>query len=255
MLCGDINNLEWRLISKAKCICKYDTGREFFTGGEPEFNLISHEIDSITNGKTLQLVDKTLETVNVIFDTPINYCEETGMYSATDLVRAGNIWRHNNKKPMFNFSQWLNRRVTEEFIEELTKKYGKCVIKGRGRNSQTWVHPLIFIDLALSIDPKLKIEVYEWLFDHLIKNRNESGDSYKKMCGTLYVRHARKQAFPKFIGDIATRIKIHCGCDDWQEANEQQLKLRDKLHNDIALLADVLNNNDEAVRLAFLNNK
>ena len=196
-----------------------------------------------------------VEMKRVLFGHPVKQKSKSEFFSATGLVNAGNEWRRDHKMTPFNLSLWFKKKSTEEFIEELTKKYGKCVIKGRGRNSQTWVHPLIFIDLALSIDPKLKIEVYEWLFDHLIKNRNESGDSYKKMCGTLYVRHARKQAFPKFIGDIATRIKIHCGCDDWQEANEQQLKLRDKLHNDIALLADVLNNNDEAVRLAFLNNK
>jgi hypothetical protein len=32
----------------------------------------------------------------------------------------------------------------------------------------------------------LKIEVYSWLFDKLIKYRNNSGDSYKKMAGALF---------------------------------------------------------------------
>ncbi len=40
--------------------------------------------------------------------------------------------------------------------------------------------------------------------------------------------------------------------DDWNEATESQLDMRKKLHNDIALLADVLNNNDQAVRLAIV---
>jgi hypothetical protein len=43
-----------------------------------------------------------------------------------------------------------------------------------------------------------------------------------------------------------------CNVTDWNTATEEQLKLRSKLHNDIGLLADVLNNNDEAVRLAIL---
>ena len=124
--------------------------------------------------------------------------------------------------------------------------------KGRGRGSNTWVHPLLFIDIALAISPKLKIEVYEWIFDNLIKYRNESGDSYKRMAGALFVNAQNKAHFPAYIQDVANKIRLACHVDDWQTATEVQLSKRDKLHDAISLLTDVLRNNDDAVRIGIL---
>jgi len=171
--------------------------------------------------------------------------------SATDLVRTGNKWRVANDMPMFSINDWMANKSTKEFVSELEKKYGKVKINSRGKNSHTWVHPLLFIDMALAISPSLKIEVYDWMFDQLIKVRNDSGDSYKKMCGYLFSRSKNKTQFFQYVQDVANKIKLACKVTDWQIATESQLKLRDKLHNDIALLADVLNNNDQAVRIAI----
>lgn len=171
--------------------------------------------------------------------------------SATDLVKAGNKWRVANDMPMFSISDWMANKSTKEFVGELESKFGKVKINSRGKNSHTWVHPLLFIDMALSISPTLKIEVYGWLFDQLIKSRNESGDSYKKMCGYLFARCSNKSTFYQTVQDVANKIKLACKVTDWQQATESQLKLRDKIHNDIALLADVLNNNDQAIRIAI----
>lgn len=187
-----------------------------------------------------------------LFGVEVSQKSKSEMLSGTDLVRAGNKWRRSNDLSDFNLSQWLKKQSTIEFVSELEKKYGKAIVKGRGRTAHTWMHPLLFIDCALAISPKLKIETYEWLFDNLIKFRNESGDSYKMMCGALYVRASRKVNFNRYVSDVANKIKLACGVKDWQRATESQLEMRKKLHNDIALLADVLNNNDEAVRLAIL---
>lgn len=188
-----------------------------------------------------------------LFGGQVSQHSKTEMFSATDLVKLGNKWRIANDKPMFTMKSWLSNKSTKEFIGELESKYGKENVKksARGKGTHTWFHPLLFIDMALAINPKLKLEVYDWLFDNLIKFRNDGGDSYKKMCGALYVRAKSKVHFHDYIRCIAEKIKAECGVKDWQEASEKQLKKRDKLHNDIALLSDVLNNNDEAVRLAI----
>lgn len=174
------------------------------------------------------------------------------MFSATDLAKIGNKWRIANDMDPFSMKSWLGNKGTKEFITELEAKYGKVKISSRGKGGHTWMHPLLFIDMALAISPKIKLEAYEWLFDQLIKCRNESGDSYKAMCGALYAHANNKTYFHKYVQDVARSIKKACHVSDWNEAGEDQLKLRDKLHNDIGLLADVLNNNDEAVRLAIL---
>jgi len=156
-----------------------------------------------------------------LFGMEISQKSKSEFFSATDLVRAGDKWRRLNGKKDFNMSSWLTNKTTLEFIEEIEKKYKEAaLIKGRGKTGHTWVHHLLFIDMALAISPKLKIETYEWLFDRLIKNRNNSGNSYKLMCGSLFVRHGDKKEFVKYISGVANSIKLKCKVDDWQDASE-----------------------------------
>ena len=51
---------------------------------------------------------------------------------------------------------------------------------------------------------------------------------------------------------VARKIKLACHVENWESATMEQLETRKKLHNDIALLSDVLNDNDQAVRLAII---
>jgi len=185
-----------------------------------------------------------------LFGCQISQKSKSEFFSATDLSKAGNEWRRKQGLTDFNLSQYLKNKSTTEFLNELEIKYKtKCKIIGRGAGANTWVHPLLFIDIALAINPKLKIEVYEWLFDHLIKYRNESGDSYKEMCGALYDLHTNKKEFAGFIVMVADYIRTSTGVTNWQEATESQLEIRDKIHVAIKLFCNVLNNPREAVRL------
>ena len=184
----------------------------------------------------------------------ISQRSKSSMFSATDLVRIGNIKRKELGLSNFNLSQYLNSSQTKEFIEELQKDNERVIIKGRGRKSNTWVHPLLFIDIALSLNPKFKVEVYKWLFDELVKSRNDSGESYKKMVGSLYNRLPKRE-FPKKIQKLANHIKKVCEVEDWNKADEDKLKLRDKIHENIYLLSSVLTDPSEAVRLGVLNAK
>ena len=182
----------------------------------------------------------------------ISQHSKSEMFSATDLVKIGNKWRIANDLDPFTMKSWLQNKSTKEFIVELEGKYGKVKMASRGKGGHTWMHPLLFIDMALAISPKIKLEAYEWLFDNLIRFRNESGDSYRAMCGVLFARARNKAHFYQYVQEVARKVKLTCNVTDWNQASEDQLKLRDKLHNNIALLADVLNNNDEAVRIAIV---
>lgn len=187
-----------------------------------------------------------------IFGKEISQSSKTGFFNATDLKMAGDRWRINNNLGFFDLNQYLESKAAKEFIDEIEKKYSeKALIKGKGRGAVTWVHPLLFIDIALAISPKLKIEVYEWIFDNLIKFRNDSGDSYKAACGALYTRHSNYKTFPEFISKVATAIKDTLGVKDWQTATEKQLKQRDKAHLAIKLYSNVLTDVNQIVRLAL----
>lgn len=187
-----------------------------------------------------------------LFGNPISQKSKSEFFSATDLVLAGNKWRAKKGLSLFNLSEFFRRKGTIEFMSSLEEKYGKIKISGRGKGKHTWVHPLLFIDIALSISPKLKIETYEWLFDQLIKNRNDSGDSYKKMCGALYLNQKNKSEFSTYISDVALLIKEKCKVADWETATQEQLGLRNDLHKEISLLTNVLRDNAKAVHLALI---
>lgn len=186
--------------------------------------------------------------VRTLFGSEIEQKSKSEFLSVTDLVRAGNTIR----ETPFNLTLWLNNKSTKEFIFELERAFGvNPIIKGRGRSAKTWAHPLLFIDLALAIDPKLKIEGYQWLYDELLKHRNASGDSYKLMAGALYEHATDKYRFQKSMVRLANKIKVLCGVEDWQHATESQLLLRDTLHKNIALLANVLRDNDQAINIGI----
>jgi hypothetical protein len=187
-----------------------------------------------------------------LFDSEISQKSQSGFFSATDLVNAGNRWRTLNRLSPFDLQQWLRTKQSKEFIDELKEQFGEVYKSQRGRGKHTWVHPYLFIDIALAIDPKLKIEVYRWIYDELLKYRNDSGNSYKKMCGALYENCANKSTFHRGVAKTAQMIQSACHVKDWQKADENQLKLRDKIHENIALLCDVLRDNNQAIRIGIL---
>lgn len=188
-----------------------------------------------------------------LFGEEISQKSKSEFFSATDLVKAGNKYRMLNKLSTFNFQGWINSKGTKEFIEMLEAKFGKVYIPGQGRGIHSWVHPYLFIDLALAIDPKLKIEVYGWLYDYLLRYRNESGDSYRKMAGALFDNMPNKKEFQVNMVKMAKLIQDEVKCTDWQKATQQQLEYRDKIQEYIALFCEVFNkNNREAIRQGFL---
>lgn len=172
--------------------------------------------------------------------------------SATEIVRAGNKWRlDNGKNEMFDLNQWLRQKGVKVFIEELENQFGKVKINSRGKGQHTMVHPYLALDLALSINPKFKVEVYKWFYDNLIQFRNSSGDSYKKMAGALYDRCDNKTKFKHLICDVALKIQKKCEVKDWNRATEAQLKLREKIQENIFVLSDVVRDTESLVTMAI----
>lgn len=176
-----------------------------------------------------------------LFNREIRQKSKTEYFCASDLVNAGNAWRLANGKKLFNYSQWLKSPNTQDFIKALEIDIGaKAIIKGKQKNSLSWIHPFLFIDLALAISPELKVEAYKWLYDNLLKYRNQSGDSYKKMCGALFITQSNKTLYQEELKKLANRIKVECGVNDWEHATEEQLTLRNRIHDNIALLSDII---------------
>lgn len=184
------------------------------------------------------------------FGSEINQRSDNGFFSATDLIRVGNQWRMQNGLPLFSASTYFQYKGTKEFIKKLKESEPIVKIDSRGKGSHTWVHPFLFVDMALNISPDLKVMVYSWIYDELIKYRNDSGDSYKKMAGAVYLNISNKSLFKETIVEYANRIKKECDVDDWQQASAEQLALRDKIQEYVSIFSDVINNNDLLIDIA-----
>lgn len=177
-------------------------------------------------------------------------------FNVNDLFKVGNKWRAANEMSTLTFNQWKASNQSKDFISSLENEFGKVIYASHGRKGETWVHPFIFIDVALYLNPKLKIEVYKWLYDCLLKYRNNSGDSYKKMVGALYENTTQKSTFSKAIVMLCKIIQGEVGISDWQKATTEQLEYRDKIHEYIYIMCGIFhNNNNEAVRVGMLKAK
>ncbi|MDR3267087.1 MAG: KilA-N domain-containing protein [Tannerella sp.] len=53
--------------------------------------------------------------------------------------------------------------------------------KGGKDKGSTWMHPLLFIDFAMWLNPVFKYDVLKFVHDEMIKCRNEAGDEYKEL--------------------------------------------------------------------------
>ena len=85
----------------------------------------------------------------------------------------------------------------------------------------------------------------------MLKYRNQSGVSYKKMCGALYLTQSNKSVFANDMQELANKIKKECNVNDWEPATEEQLQLRDWIHNNIALLSDILQDRENLYAVAI----
>lgn len=109
-----------------------------------------------------------------------------GMFNATALLRQWN-GSSGQQKQMIHYTE---NRSTEEFInalisEENLKERKSVLIKTRGKSGGTWMHPLLFIDFAMWLNPAFKVKVLKFVYDQLIQYRNEAGDTYKEMAAQI----------------------------------------------------------------------
>lgn len=193
----------------------------------------------------------SVEMKRELWGGEISQNSQTGFFSATDLVRLGNKWRVENGLPFFNLNTYFTTKSTKEFCEILQASEGKIKINAKGKGQHTWVHPYLFIDIALAINTELKITVYKWIYDELIKYRNKSGDSYKKMAGALYLSINNKSKFKETLIDFANKIKNECGVEDWQHATEQQLELRNKIHEYVSIFSDIIHDEKNLIEVSI----
>ena len=165
-----------------------------------------------------------------------------GFMRLWDIEAIGKLYRLENGLPELSLKDYMNSQNVKEFLAELEKEVGtNPYIKSTKANSG-WIHPFFAIKMLTHFNPKFEVQVYKWLWDYLIQNRIKSGDSYVKMCGSLYAYTTQKAKFQQSIKTLSKNIREHFGVDTWNNATQEQLKLRDELQTNIADFAKTLNN-------------
>lgn len=194
-----------------------------------------------------------------LIGTAIRQDSKTGMLNANDLHRVGNLLRKERGDSEKQMQSYFILDATKALIQELM--IGECLNEDqikkskRGKDGGTWVHPILFVDMAMWYSPELKVKIIKWVLDNLLFYRNESGDSFKLAMSALTDNFPEYFEKPINYTKVSNAIAAACGVgtddDKWQRATEAQLKLRDDIQDNIVLLADVLPSVAECVNTAI----
>lgn len=158
-----------------------------------------------------------------------------GMFNATFLLEQWNASSPKSKKEKVLL--FLNNKKTKEFISELKKDEeflnGQKIthLTNRGKNGGTWMHPYLFIDFAMWLNPKFKVKVIKFVYDELIKNRHSAGDKYKllsesgvKLKGYNFSEVATAMNYIVF-GKKGKELRQNATQDELKELTDIQTKL------------------------------
>ena len=119
-----------------------------------------------------------------------------GFFDGNALLRQWNSISENSRRDMNEFTE---SPKTKEFIDALIDEINlvekpdkidiqvvkKSRVKEDGKAGrpieQTWMHPYLFIKFAMWINPRFEVKVIKFVYDEMIKYRNEAGDEYRNL--------------------------------------------------------------------------
>ncbi|MEE0968979.1 MAG: KilA-N domain-containing protein [Clostridia bacterium] len=157
-------------------------------------------------------------------DFTVTQRTKDGFFNATALLKQWNSATCSQKE----LKHYFENKSTEEFINALILEENFCgrnsaYVKSkasRGENAGTWMHPLMFIDFAMWINPTFKVKVLKFVYDEMIKYRNEAGDAYKELGGAVG-KIVSKEFMPRAMSKIGEAL-------NWVVFNGHEKLLRNK---------------------------
>ena len=174
----------------------------------------------------------------------VNQRTSDGMFNATALLKQWNENSDSDKR----MNDFLDSKSTKEFVEALKSNAEKTaltenqvVIKSKGIFGGTWMHPYLFIDFAMWLNPTFKVQVLKFVYDELIKYRNEAGDAYHEMCSSIAGIVDKKESASVAITKVAKALNYivynaHEAEIRNKQAEESKVKELAELERDITKL-------------------
>lgn len=162
-----------------------------------------------------------------------------GMFNATALL---NQWNRaaGMKKEM---NDYLRLQSTHDFLSALQsesdfKDGNSPYLTSRGKYSGgTWMTPLLFIDFAMWLNPKFKVQVLKFVYDELIKCRTAAGDNYNVLAKSIAA--LPDVDYPQVARGLNWIIFNKHERDIRNTATPQQLQDLDELQRKLAFSVDM----------------
>lgn len=178
--------------------------------------------------KTNQDMIRYIDTFSVVQRT------SDGYFDGGELLRQWNSVEGNPRRRM---SEFIDSPKVKEFLKALAEDESHSrkadigenqlliKIKGRstkqGRNpDKVWMNPLLFIKFAMWINPTFEVKVLRFVYDEMIRYRNEAGDAYIEL-GAAVQKIVPKDFMPKAMKKVGEAL-------NWVVFNQHEKMLRNK---------------------------
>lgn len=179
-------------------------------------------------------------------DFEVTQRTQDGMFNATELLKQWNEYSGQQK----GIHHYFEIQPTKEFIQALLDEENKqrqnakitlsdIYEKKRGIIGGTWMSPLLFIDFAMWLNPTFKVQVLKFVYDELIKYRNDAGDAYREMSEAI-AKLSKKGETAQNIKKVAEALNhIASGAHEKMirnKADENQMREYVRLEKEITML-------------------
>lgn len=155
-------------------------------------------------------------------DFKVSQRTKDGFFYATGLIKQWNEQIDNqsvlNTQKIGSLKRkdlddYLSNNSTKDYIKVISEKecineYKGIVDAVRGKyGGGTWVHPMLFIDLSMWINPYFKYDVVKFVQDEMIRYRNLAGEAYPSMCKAVR-SILPENVFKQKVRDLAKSLNI-----------------------------------------------
>lgn len=140
-----------------------------------------------------------------------------GMFNATALVKewndyVENLHGENSAYVKKELKKFFENDNTKSFISALIEEENlngenSAYLASRGKNGGTWMHPILFVKFAMWLNPQFEVKVIKFVYDEMIKYRNEAGDAYKELSAAIYTIVDKSQ-MPSRMAEVSKGINF-----------------------------------------------
>ena len=166
-------------------------------------------------------------------------------------------WKHEHPKCKDSIKDFLDQKKVKDFIQYLQDdlrsqaqpqkggmdeiqiiKYDKGNNSSNGRLAdKVWMHPYLFIDFAMWLNPKFKLSVIKFIYDQLIQQRTLAGDNYKTLSSSIV--KLKGYSFQEVAKAIQWIVYNKTGKDLRQTATQEQLQEINEIQTKLAFAIDM----------------